>query len=73
MFLADKFRERARSHPRRERRSGVCRFNLLGFLEQVLHARNYGALLMQAIVPHAKGPSSCVARKHIAACAANAR
>ena len=50
MFLADKFIERARPHPRRERRSGVCIFNLLRFLEKVLHVRNYGALLMQAII-----------------------
>ena len=33
VFLADKFLERARSHPRGERRSGVCSFNLLRFLE----------------------------------------
>ncbi len=33
VFLADKFLERARSHPRGERRGGVCGFNLLRFLE----------------------------------------
>jgi hypothetical protein len=33
VFLADKFLERARPHPRSEWRSSVCSFNLLRFLE----------------------------------------
>ena len=33
VFLADKFFERARPHPRGERRSSICSFNLLRFLE----------------------------------------
>src|SRR5204863_8758032 len=43
VFLADKFLERAWPHPCGERSSGVCSFNLLRFLEQVLHERKYGA------------------------------
>jgi hypothetical protein len=37
VFLTDKFLERARAHPRGERRSNVCSFNLLRFPEQILH------------------------------------
>jgi hypothetical protein len=33
VFLADKFLERARPHSSGERRSGVCSFNFLRFLE----------------------------------------
>jgi hypothetical protein len=33
VFLADKFLERLRPHPRGERRSAVCCFNLFLFLE----------------------------------------
>jgi hypothetical protein len=33
VFLANKFLERPRPHPRGERRSGIYRFNLLRFLE----------------------------------------
>jgi hypothetical protein len=33
MFLTGKFLERPRPHPRGERRSGICSFNLLRFLE----------------------------------------
>ena len=33
VFLADKFLERARPHPSGERRSSICSFNLLRFLE----------------------------------------
>src|SRR4029077_7130619 len=57
VFLADKFLERARPHPSGERRV-VCSLILLLFLEQVLHRRNYGALLMQAIVPRSGGLKS---------------
>ena len=33
VFLADEFFERARPHPSGERRSSICSFNLLRFLE----------------------------------------
>src|SRR5262245_12116842 len=50
VFLADKFLERARPHPRGERRGGVCSFKLCRFLEWSLNRRGSAGLLAEAIL-----------------------
>ena len=51
MFLADKFRERARTHTRSEWRGAVRALDVEFFClaKKILHEGNYGVLLMQAI------------------------
>jgi hypothetical protein len=51
VLLADEFVERARAHARGERRSAVCHLNLLLLLEKIVHPGNYGAPVIQAIMP----------------------
>jgi hypothetical protein len=52
VFLADEFIERARTHARGKRCTiGALDFDIFVISEKILHERNYGAPVMQAIVP----------------------
>jgi hypothetical protein len=55
VFLADKFLQRARAHPRGERRRAVGGFNVFLLLEKIVHLGNYGAPVMQAILAARSG------------------
>jgi hypothetical protein len=52
VLLTDKLIERARAHARGKRRAiGTHNFDTLVIPEKILHERNYGAPVIQAIVP----------------------
>ena len=52
VLLADKFLQRARTHARGERRTiGARNFDVFAISEKILHEGNYGAPVVQAIVP----------------------
>jgi hypothetical protein len=56
VFLADEFIERAGAHARGKRRTiGALRFDFFVIPKKILHDRNYGAPVMQAIVPATHG------------------
>jgi hypothetical protein len=56
VLLADEFIERARTHARGKRCTvGARDFNIFVISEKILHKRNYGALVTQAIVPARSG------------------
>jgi hypothetical protein len=56
VLLTDEFIERARAHARGKRRTiGALYLHVFCVLEEILHYGNYGAPVMQAIVPATHG------------------
>jgi hypothetical protein len=69
VFLADELIERARAHACRKRRTiGALYLHVFCVLEEILHYGNYGAPVMQAIVPATHGRQNgivCIPRRSL--------